>query len=99
MPRACSMSAVVKPPIPPPTMMTFMGAHCVRTARRRNGKCRNWFTRLACGFETVEPAEPIDGDRNEPAGDKDRNDEIAEAAKIVVERGDEGPERAFEAEP
>jgi hypothetical protein len=24
MPRACSMSAVVKPPMPPPTMMTFM---------------------------------------------------------------------------
>jgi hypothetical protein len=34
MPRACSMSAVVKPPMPPPTMMTFMAQLATNTRIR-----------------------------------------------------------------
>src|SRR5262245_19952903 len=34
MPRACSMSAVVKPPMPPPTMMTFIAQLTTHYSRR-----------------------------------------------------------------
>src|SRR5262245_35139489 len=34
MPRACSMSAVVKPPMPPPTMMTFIAQLTTHNSRR-----------------------------------------------------------------
>src|SRR5207253_6881049 len=36
MPRACSINAVVRPPTPPPAMIAFMAAYCVRLGYARN---------------------------------------------------------------
>src|SRR5271170_5828927 len=99
MPRACSISAVVRPPMPPPTMMTFMAAYCVRPVPPRNLNGFVWLTRLPCGFEAIETAKPINGDRNQPAGDENSDDEVAEAAEIVVQRAYKGPERPDQAQP
>src|SRR5579862_2709935 len=53
--------------------------------------------RAAC-LELGEPLQAIDEDRDEPADEEDGDDQIAEAAEILVEAGNEAPERTIEAQ-
>src|SRR6516162_9535804 len=47
-------------------------------------------------FQPIETAEAIDRNRNQPAAGEDGDDQITEAAEMVVEPADEGPERSLE---
>src|SRR6185437_6246488 len=58
----------------------------------------SWLHRNAFGERPVKPLPAVEQIRDRPAGDEDANDQITEIGETAVERADEIPERAFEAE-